>query len=1082
MKQSVPNGYAIEKTDAETASLSATSRATCCGSSRTTSGASHDASLRTLTPPPSPPPVRLRVRIVNKTTKRYKDMLVEQREDLNLYDAVYNNESVKDAHVRKWGNHIAKQVKNKTAEIQCVVETMSHALRTSPPSPVVLSIDDLKRTSTKQLSELAAAASIGASPNRIQLALECVTTPPKTPLKARPTSLPLRLYHTVSSDELETTSRNKTLGGRLSSSAPHMATSRRQSLPRMSNNATFSSTSTAPIGNTDRIQRFLTTTSIRNGLQVAPLPKKPETTSPSSPEKSVTDTESTPPAVGVLLKTNSTPSVGAGVSLPPHLVQEVFPYHLVFDENFQIIQVGNCLAKLLGDCTLVGKTVSDLLMFTGPMPMKGTWEWSTLERMKDKTVFLKSVHETSPAKIKGTIIEVSASPRRQVMLALFPDVKNLSELTSMNLSIADLPVHSCQRDAVLVGEHSASEVKLTHHLDQLHRDLINSMEKQIADRTVELADANRDLERANEKLAQHAARQLEHFACMSHEIRTPLNCIVGMTSVLLGAEHEMSPRHAEAVHMINGSGELLRAVVDDVLDYAKLESGSFETVVCSTDLQETLDIVVHSIAQKVKAKNITLRTHYSATLPNMMETDSRRLQQVLYNLLGNAGKFSAPDSPIDLTVSLIKSLAGGDRTDAQGTGDTIRFSVKDYGTGIRREDFKTIFKPFSQASKETQSIYGGTGLGLSITSKLVQRLGGTISVDSEVGKFAEFTVDLPFRGETVDVDDLKQKLSTTSIVLLQPEEQSASQELSHQTRECASFRSDVVREYDLNLQSCASYEEFDRKVTQASTIGRHYAVLVHEDLYVPQAFERFGAVVGPQNCTVITFGPSYKVAATTDRHLRTLSGLLPCVLLERLASRIALSRRQKLESSLSCPGLLSSAAPQKAIQEENVLRNADFKSLTETSTVQRVPRAASLSLAATNCLRGKQSVPARTGPQPKVLYAEDNLINQKVLARILQQVGVDDIDIVDNGQKAVEISAEKKYDIIFMDMQMPVMGGLEATRLIMERNRDAVVVFVTAHALDDFKREADAVGAKSFISKPFRKNDIEEVLKMYCPA
>ncbi len=336
--------------------------------------------------------------------------------------------------------------------------------------------------------------------------------------------------------------------------------------------------------------------------------------------------------------------VRAGVSLSSDLVKEVFPYHLVLNSEFRILQIGNNLAQFIDEDTLIGRTVSDILMVASPIPMFGKWDWNIMDKMKDKTIFLESLSNSynTKVKIKGTMIEISSSPRT-VMLALFPNVKNLSELEDMNLSIADLPLHSCQREAVLLGEHSKSEVKLTNHLDQLHRELINSMEKQIEDRTNELAMANLDLERANSQLAIQSARQLEHFACMSHEIRTPLNCIVGMSSLLLDDADEMDPMHADSIRMINTSGDLLKAVVDDVLDYAKLESGSFEVDIKPTNLQETLASVVHSISQRVQEKNIRLRTHYSPTLPLVLETDSRRLQQVLFNLLGNASKCSLLD-------------------------------------------------------------------------------------------------------------------------------------------------------------------------------------------------------------------------------------------------------------------------------------------------------------------------------------------------------------------------------------------------------------------------------------------------------
>jgi len=269
----------------------------------------------------------------------------------------------------------------------------------------------------------------------------------------------------------------------------------------------------------------------------------------------------------------------------------------------------------------------------------------------------------------------------------------------MNLSMTDLPIHSCQRDAVILGEHSKSEVKLTNHLDQLHRELIDSMEKQIEDRTNELATANRNLEKANAQLAIQSAKQLEHFACMSHEIRTPLNCIVGMSSLLLEDSEgpSMDPMHADSIRMINTSGELLRAVVDDVLDYAKLESGSFEVDIKSTKLQDTLDSVLYSISQKMKEKNIRLRTHFTPTVPEYIKTDSRRLQQVLFNLLGNAGKFSKTNSVIDLSISLIEGSLENNSNKQSVTQDLIRFSIRDYGKGIEKKDFETIFQPFSQA-------------------------------------------------------------------------------------------------------------------------------------------------------------------------------------------------------------------------------------------------------------------------------------------------------------------------------------------------------------------------------------------------
>ena len=738
------------------------------------------------------------------------------------------------------------------------------------------------------------------------------------------------------------------------------------------------------------------------------------------------------------------PAVPApSISLSGNVVKEVFPYHIVFDEEFNIQQVGNSLSLLIDGCQLLGRCISDIFQITGPIPSFGKWEWKTLDKMKDNTVFLESVNFNSSnqkAKVKGTIIDLSVQPR-QIMLALFPNVKNLSELEDMNLSMADLPLHSCQREAVLLGEHSKSEVKLTNHLDQLHRELINSMEKQIEERTDELATANRDLAEANDLLARQSARQLEHFACMSHEIRTPLSkfygrfyvpndcpifafshifaasfrfdlsmlsnltdCIVGMSSLLLEDTEDLNidPMHADSIRMINTSGELLKAVVDDVLDYAKLESGSFLVDIKPTRLQDTLDSVVHSISQKVQEKNIRLRTHYSPTLPEILETDSRRLQQVLFNLLGNAGKFSTVDSVIDLSVTLIHPDEKAHR------GDIIRFSVKDYGKGIESKDFETIFQPFSQASKETQNVYGGTGLGLSITSKLVKRLGGSISVNSEYGKYAEFTVDLPMNGVQVDVKGISSRLKKATIVIVERERKYdySFSEYSIE-EEPLPLSPAVAGVYDLNVLRFSSLEDAYSTLSTSKDTSKqmHFGLLVHEELYSNSFDEQMMSLFGQQNYTLMTHGPNYAIPSTKDRHFKSLSGMFPASLLNSIAKHIELTERMSsTPPSFAATGLF--AALNKSSATEMSVDTLAMKNQKRTNGELVSPKS-------------PKKFPAKY--DLKVLYAEDNVVNQKVLSRVLNRTGITDITIVDNGKKAVDVSADTKFDCIFMDMQMPVM-------------------------------------------------------------
>jgi signal transduction histidine kinase len=209
-------------------------------------------------------------------------------------------------------------------------------------------------------------------------------------------------------------------------------------------------------------------------------------------------------------------------------------------------------------------------------------------------------------------------------------------------------------------------VMRVHTNDLVLKTLTDRMEKEIEDRTAELAATNHELEQANAQISEQVSKQLEHFASMSHEIRTPLNCILGLPSLLVDSD-DMSESHKDSIKMIHGSADLLAGVVNDVLDYAKLESGHFEIDIHPIDLQTTLDTVVHSISNKSKEKDVRIRTSYSGLLPRIIDTDGRRLQQVLYNLLGNATKFSRDGSNVDFSVGIKQDP----------TGNKLQLTVKD---------------------------------------------------------------------------------------------------------------------------------------------------------------------------------------------------------------------------------------------------------------------------------------------------------------------------------------------------------------------------------------------------------------------
>lgn len=629
--------------------------------------------------------------------------------------------------------------------------------------------------------------------------------------------------------------------------------------------------------------------------------------------------------------------------------------------------------------------------------------------------------------------------------------------------------------------------------------LINTLEEKVEERTNELSMANVRLEEANRKVVQNSAAQLEHFACMSHEIRTPLNCIIGISSLLI--DTELNSMQEESLRMMITSGELLLTVVNDVLDYSKLVSGKVDISISRTNLQDTLDAVVHSINLKARERTVRVLTVYDAAVPEFAETDSRRLQQILYNLLGNAVKFSNEGGTVELKLEIrnvddetdsVEWVSSEEPEDIQQEDEAIepddkqqeasqpddiekcphphgstesgedvdmslcpflsvkdaatkekprqerkslvprqnkrqclrprrvlRFVVKDNGKGIERKNFKKIFQPFLQDNgSETERIYGGTGLGLAITSKLTAQLGGRISVDSEIGEWSEFTLDFPFEGESAPLERIGASLHRARIfqVCNDPTER-LSQHMLDQ------YKIDItcLESCDGLLHELAAKPHQNGEQNGSDGPVRFDICLVQEDLYDAEAFNRFAA--GRPSCILLTSGPTYKVRESRG-HFRSLVQVLPSVLMQSMASYIDSS----MHASLAARNM-NDVSSDKASYEDI-----------------------------------------------RVLVAEDNIINQKVLHRMLKRLGLKHIDIVNNGKKAVHESESKEYDIVFMDMEMPVMGGLEACKLIVARrkeNRAPKVIFVTAHVSASFETQAEEAGCDGFISKPYNLLKIE---------
>ena len=596
---------------------------------------------------------------------------------------------------------------------------------------------------------------------------------------------------------------------------------------------------------------------------------------------------------------------------------------------------------------------------------------------------------------------------------------------------------------------------------QQNKYLINTLEEKVLERTKELEIVNQNLEEANQEILRTSSAQLEHFAMMSHEIRTPLNCVIGLSSFL--QQTELNPLQVDSLRTIVSSGELLSTVVNDVLDYSKLATGHVEINRQLSSLQDTLDVVVRSIQLKASERNLTIVTQYGPTVPETIKTDARRLQQILYNLLGNAIKFAREDGIIELSVelkevfkqeldSVSETQSASEKTRETPTTDLdscldpstkcpfakihklskterqqrnslkrsciLEFRVKDYGKGISRRDFNKVFQPFRQATRSTEALYGGTGLGLAITSKLIKGLGGTITLDSELGHWTEFTVQFPHEGPCIETSEISDELSDTRILIV------------CESGDHCGITDDVVDTYKLNvvrLSSCGALEALT--VTPgAIDPGRLYICLIDEALYSAESYRQFSL---QSRSLLLTFGPRYTVKQTRG-HFRSLTEILPSVLLRSFI---------------------------------------DYKnSLLKAHSVELKPASS-------------HSVKSVAYGNLRVLIVDDIATNRKVLQRMLHIIGVQDIELASNGREAVDLCERRTFDFVFMDMQMPVMDGLEACKIIVnrrQRNKELLpkVIFVTANVAARFEESAREVGGDGFVSKPFKIERIKSFLQL----
>jgi signal transduction histidine kinase/HPt (histidine-containing phosphotransfer) domain-containing protein len=527
--------------------------------------------------------------------------------------------------------------------------------------------------------------------------------------------------------------------------------------------------------------------------------------------------------------------------------------------------------------------------------------------------------------------------------------------------------------------------------------------------------------------AEAAVRAKSDFlASMSHEIRTPMNGVIAMVSLLL--ETPLSTEQRSYLETIHTSSESLLAIVNDILDFSKIEAGKLELDSRAFNLRTCVEDALDLQAARAFGKNLDLAYQMDDGIPVTVEGDSLRLRQVLANLLSNAIKFTEKG---DVLVSV--KLLSIKPDEAQNHSLLhLHFSVQDTGIGIQPERLARLFKPFSQGDASTARHYGGTGLGLAISKQLVELMGGKMWAESSHGAGSTFNFTINFQAEK----------QPAPFALAGPQSKLA----------------------DLRLLI----------VDDNATVRRVVAEQVTKWGLVPYCAE------GPQQALEwLKKGEQYDLGVL-DLQMPGMDGLALAMEIHKLpgAEMMPLVLLMPLGLHSDAPGSTHIVfahtvnKPVKPAQLCDVLVRA---LLSPKAAVRQQPTA-----------RPGQLLTERL--PLSILLCDDNAINQKVAARILQSIGYQP-DLAGNGREALDALDKKPYDLIFMDVMMPEMDGLEATCAIRERQKDGaahpnyqsriIIIAMTAQAMQGDREKCLAAGMDDYLSKPILPKDVRAMVERW---